>query len=117
MNIENTYDEVLLAALHGLQPDEEDLARIRIPAGEDEVAFLETVQQQTKAIAEQHRIGANGEARKLAEQAQQEYLGKFTALMPIPAGGEDIPITDLGARIFGTGSNDLTDTANRMFRS
>ena len=117
MNIQNTYDEVLFAATVGLEPDDEDLSRIRVPAGEDKAEFLAGTRSIAKSIAKSHREGSNGEARDLAAKAQQEYLDKFEALMPIPAGADDLPIADVGARMFGDNSDDLTDTATRMFRS
>jgi hypothetical protein len=114
MNIDNTFDEVVFAATVGLEPDDQDLARIRVPAGEDEARFLADVRSTAKEIAVKHRAGATGEARQIAEQAQQEYLEKFAALLPIPAHTDETPIADIGSRMFGNGS-DLTDTANRMF--
>lgn len=109
MKIQNTYDELLFAAAHaGLEPDADDLAAVRVPAGEDGEKFRSTAQATARRIVALRKQGAFGEARSIAEAAQNDYLQQFEALMPIPAAQqakqptEDIQdLGALGSRMFG----------------
>lgn len=108
MNVENTFDEVIFAALQaGLVPDGSDLEQVRVPAGEDPTSFRQSLTRTAERIAALRRQGNHGEAREIAATAQGEYLASFQALLPIPAGGTADPepeitdLGDLGSRMFG----------------
>ncbi|WP_148576053.1 hypothetical protein [Nocardioides caldifontis] len=103
MKIENTYDEVLFAAVQaGLEPDDSDVAQVRVPAGEDPQQFAASIRSTASRIAAFRKQGNNGAARKLADEAQAAYLAKFEQLMPIPAGrNDDTSLAEIGARMFG----------------
>lgn len=100
MRIETTFDEVLYAATLGLEPDEEDFARVTVPAGEDPQKFLASARSTASRIVSARRKGLNDEAREIAAKAKTEYETKFAALTPAPAGGQVESVEDIAARMF-----------------
>lgn len=89
MQIENTYDEVLFAATVGVEPDDEDLAKVQAPPGEDESVFRRKVRRTAAEIAALRRDGHNGEARRLADQAAAAYSSAFVGPAPVVVEYED----------------------------
>lgn len=110
MKINNTLDELLFAATHGLEPDDEDLGQVRVPAGEDASTFLAEIRSTAQRIVDMRKEGRHGDARALADETAADYLRHFEALLPIPAGRQqtspeaidDNPtsLADLGSRMF-----------------
>lgn len=103
MRVENTYDEVLFAAAHaGLEPDTDELSKVRVPAGQDPVTFRSDLRGKAQLIARRKREGNNGEAMRLAEEGSTSYRAQFDELMPIPTSDpdDDLSLTDIGARMF-----------------
>lgn len=101
MRIANTFDEVLFAALQaGLEPDDQDVAQVRVPPGEDPATFTASMRLAARRVVDARRNGLNDQAREIAATAQTEYLAKFEALAPIPAGQDEDSLDDLGSRMF-----------------
>lgn len=98
MRIENTYDEVLFAATVGVEPDDEDLARVTVPPDSDETVFRGKVRRTATEIAALRREGNNGEARRLAEQAAAAYSAAFVGPQPVAVDYEDT--ATITARMF-----------------
>lgn len=94
----NTYDQVVLAAVAGVEPDDDDLDRVAVPPGDDPNTFRSELASKATEIAELHRDGENGQAHKLAAEAAAIYAAAFptpTAAVTLSEG-----VDDIAARMF-----------------
>lgn len=81
----NAFEQVMYAATVAVEPDAEDLAAITVVPGVDEAEFRRQTAAAAQEIAELRRIGNNGESRRLAALAIEEYDEAFRAFLPKPA--------------------------------
>lgn len=100
MKIQNTYDRLMDAAAAGVEPDDDDLQAITPPPETDAEAFRRQVDRKARDIAALRRQGDNGEARRLAAEAAEEYRRSFEAHMPRPTTAEPETYETVTQRMF-----------------
>lgn len=101
----NAFDRVMLAAAAGVAPDDEDLEAVKPTPGVEQGQFERQVMVKAAEIVRLRQAGNNGEARRLAQEARDEYAGAFRSYMADvlpPDLDEDIESADdLAASMFG----------------
>lgn len=116
MDPANHFEFVMLLALQGTEPDDDDLSTVKPTPGSIPDTFkseLATTAQKVLGLRNQGNFAA---ARTVAIEASASYLAPFLTLLPPPfeVSAEDVRST--GARMFGDqASAETNDATNRMF--